>query len=447
MPTQSIGKTVSFTESGALQVGAGTSVYRDLLAMDAKCPSYLSTTALTSNVYLASYTNASYSGTLQVFVTTAGTDSYENGKKLSSHAVFLLSGTNPSSSDITANVKSVFTTTQNFYQITKMSVSGNYAYFIAVCQDISSSAETANLVSGSVDLMTYAIKLGDVVKYASTYSLTPAITTLDNNVFALAYYQNDDPVALATTYGSIDVNTEGYPIKFNTPVYFADNNKKAQYFTMATLTTTSYMLLYYNAFDGQHNTSLYGTLHARIATIQSLDNTLTLSEPAVYNNTRMQYLFDATSLDDRTVVVAYSNEGGDLVCQVVEVLQQTTTNNNVPLISFGAEWTVNSGEVFTDTLPTGYMDIDVEKVSTNTFVVLYSDLSNNGALTATMGQITASGEVTRGSPDFLLNDGNNNLATMYSWGSLATSDSTSLASTTGILTMVANPNDCAASAT
>ena len=124
---------------------------------------------------------------------------------------------------------------------------------------------------------------------------------------------------------------------------------------------------------------------------------------------------------------------------------------NLSLISlflgFGSSWVVNSGEVFIDTLPTGDMDIDVEKVSSDSFVVLYSDISNNGAMTATMGQISSSGEISRSSPDFLLNDGNGNLATMYSWGALATADSTSLASTTGILTMIADPTDCNTDAT
>ena len=93
------------------------------------------------------------------------------------------------------------------------------------------------------------------------------------------------------------------------------------------------------------------------------------------------------------------------------------------------------------------MDIDITKVSSDSFVVLYADISNNGALTATVGQVSAAGDISRASPDFLLNYGNSNLATMYSWGALATADATALASTTGILTMVGNPSDCNAAAT
>lgn len=216
-----------------------------------------------------------------------------------------------------------------------MSAAGNNAYFLAICQDGSESTETANLVSGSVDLTTFAITIGDSVKYASTYSMTPNVVSLGTNQFAIAYYNNDAPVALATRFGSIDINTAGYPIKMSEVYYFADNTNKAQYFSLAPLTSTSYMMLYYNSYDGAQGKAVYGNLHARIGTINNLETTPTLSfsEPAAYNMTSMQYMFSSTSLDDTSVVVAYSNEGGDLVCQVVEVLEQTTTNNNVPLIS------------------------------------------------------------------------------------------------------------------
>ena len=77
-----------------------------------------------------------------------------------------------------------------------MSVAGNMAYFLVICQDSSTNSETANLVSGSVDLTTFVITLGDSVHYASTYSMTPSVITLAPNQFAIAYYNNDEPMAL-----------------------------------------------------------------------------------------------------------------------------------------------------------------------------------------------------------------------------------------------------------
>lgn len=93
------------------------------------------------------------------------------------------------------------------------------------------------------------------------------------------------------------------------------------------------------------------------------------------------------------------------------------------------------------------MDIDITTVSTaGEFLVLFSDISQNGAMIAAMGQVVASGEIVRISPDFLLNQGNPHLSTMASWGALAGGITTSLQSETAMLTFVAS-SDCSALAT
>jgi len=54
-------------------------------------------------------------------------------------------------------------------------------------------------------------------------------------------------------------------------------------------------------------------------------------------------------------------------------------------------------------------------------------------------QITASQEIERSSPDFLLNSGDASSTTKYSWGALAVGSSAPLAGRTGILTAVTDP--------
>jgi len=53
-------------------------------------------------------------------------------------------------------------------------------------------------------------------------------------------------------------------------------------------------------------------------------------------------------------------------------------------------------------------------------------------------QITASQEIERTSPDFLLNSGDPSTDSKYSWGALAAGSSTPLAGRTGILSSVTN---------
>lgn len=108
---------------------------------------------------------------------------------------------------------------------------------------------------------------------------------------------------------------------------------------------------------------------------------------------------------------------------------------------------MNSGRAFSGDLKTGLMDIDITTVSTaGEFMVLFSDVSENGAMIAAMAQLTASGEIVRTSPDFLLNQGNAALNTISSWGSLASGIMTPLQSQTAMVTFLAS-SDCSVLAT
>ena len=95
------------------------------------------------------------------------------------------------------------------------------------------------------------------------------------------------------------------------------------------------------------------------------------------------------------------------------------------------------------------MEIDIDTTSDNgDFLVLYSDTSNNAAMTATAGQVLpSSGKPIRTSPDFVLNSGNDQLSTVYSWGALAAGDTTAYSSQTAILTALSNDKDCTTDAT
>eukprot|EP01034_Spumella_vulgaris_P030953 gene30953-38253_t len=61
------GSVVSLSAIGSIQTGAGTSIYKNIADISAKCPSYLSMDAVYENAYLISYANkVSFTSTLQV---------------------------------------------------------------------------------------------------------------------------------------------------------------------------------------------------------------------------------------------------------------------------------------------------------------------------------------------------------------------------------------------
>jgi hypothetical protein len=74
--------------------------------------------------------------------------------------------------------------------------------FIGICQDISSSLETAFVVAGTVDRNSYSITLGNVAQYTANYSVNPQITRLSDTEFAMTYY-SFSPAMLVTRFGKI----------------------------------------------------------------------------------------------------------------------------------------------------------------------------------------------------------------------------------------------------
>jgi hypothetical protein len=82
-------------------------------------------------------------------------------------------------------------------------------------------------------------------------------------------------------------------------------------------------------------------------------------------------------------------------------------------------------------------------ITTGTFLVLFSDLSNNMALTAALGRKSASGELERVAPDLLLYNGlAQQLSSTYTFAALAAGQTQSLASQTAIAYFITNVSDC-----
>ena len=63
--SNSVGKGVSLLNNGAAQLGAGTSIFRNISSISAVCPSYLSMDAVYESVYLISYGSSYDSGSTQ----------------------------------------------------------------------------------------------------------------------------------------------------------------------------------------------------------------------------------------------------------------------------------------------------------------------------------------------------------------------------------------------
>jgi hypothetical protein len=179
-------------------------------------------------------------------------------------------------------------------------------------------------------------------------------------------------------------------LSLSPPYFFANDSTNSTNFNLAELTSSSYMIFYYDSvYDFENNIYLPGILNAKIAYISSPSSPtttdITFSNTTSLSSSLITYYFAATTLDNSTVAIAFidANQNNAVVSQIVKV--QSIEDSE---ILFGSSWIVNNGANYQN-LPTGLIDIDIMTVSTNSeFVVVYTDLTNNGVVVATLGQVS-----------------------------------------------------------
>jgi hypothetical protein len=172
----SVGSAVSLNAAGQAQLGAGTSIYRDVGDIPSDlCPKYLSGDAVFEDKYLVSYKNKfTGAGNLYVMEVNASRKAtalnYASNEYDLYHVVTLNKGT---------------------------------GLFVSISQDDTYVTANTAIVAGKVDSTNgYAITFGAAVTYnfVNTFSINPAITALSNTTFAIGFY-GGKPLTAYTRFG------------------------------------------------------------------------------------------------------------------------------------------------------------------------------------------------------------------------------------------------------
>eukprot|EP00981_Chlorochromonas_danica_P005178 scaffold1046_cov162-Ochromonas_danica.AAC.8 len=428
LPTANAGKAVSFTSEGALQVGAGTTFYNDVLSSlvgTGECAGSPSLAGFANNVYLLSYTHSStQTSTLK-----------------------LLQVSN------TKQATLLFSLASNFFIYEVVPLDEVAGSFLAICQDFSDVYETAYLVLGYVSASQKTITLVDSSKtlYTTGFSADPSLVVLSSSSFALAYYTSS-PSDAVLRYGTIDVTTP--KITLYDPTVFADDSLYSITFSVVPLTATSLLAFYYNSSVDASTTS--GPLQGVVAWVEN-NGSIALGSVSSYPSAQVVDFLAASSLTNTSAVVVYSNvaAGYSLQAQVVTVpaLQDGDfASQAAASVVFGSRWTMNNGPTFYVS-PSGILpDIDVVTLPApastshvSSFAVVYSDLSNSYALTMSIGCVGTSGEVGSCGPDFVLyNPPAGKISTTYLGSALAqgVTSTGGVATQTGLISLVTNTANC-----
>jgi len=408
IPTSAVGYSLSLAAAGKAVLGGGTSVYKNIIQFTPNCPKYLSADTIFSSHYLMSY----YDSTL------------------GSSTINLLSLDSPQESELVATS----TLDSQIFEIATLD--GNNGLFVGINQDMDANADKATVVAGKTSAIApSSFSYGSPVNYGGEYSVDPAITRLSDNSFAISYFDTDavGTSILVTRYGV--VNPSDLSITLSNEVVAGLNIGYALHHSITGLTATRYLIGYYNGTIESSGTES-GPLSVMAVSVNGqipgeiiANGQVNIISTSTLENTFVAFNIASDRIDNSSAIFTFADVSTNF--GLTSIIVSIDSNS---LVTFGSSISFSSGRTLSLVQTYLLMDLDVVVISNSQspslsnpspvkFLILYSDISNGGALTTTAGMITRSGELVRVSPDFLLNSGNPNTDTFYTWGALAVAGS------------------------
>lgn len=416
--TQTLGPApVSLTFFGSVRLGAGTSLYTfpSSPVITQTCPSYLDVDAIYNDRYLVSFADKN---TGSASISVVATD---------------LTTSQPTTLSTTA-IDAPLSQVTTLNQATGL--------FVYISGDTSSSADTAIIAAGLVDgSNTAQIRLGPTNTTFignSNYTVGPQIIALSEDTFAVTYFLYSPIATLMTRVGTVNPTTLTVTLSEEMTLI-----PQADYLinTVTGLGSSSYLVSYYI----QDSTTLQGSLQSVVVTITNPTDPIASAELAVspaatLESSSCASFLASTRVSDTTAIVSFADASNNYGIRSVVVTLVQTTGTNSFTVFYGSSLQVTTGQSL-KTLPEYVlMDIDMTTVFSDytvstsgsiagsgsaTTTVVFSDVTNGGAMTAINLLLTSSGTLVRSSPNWVFTAGNANLDTMYSWTGVSANSATS----------------------
>ena len=177
---------------------------------------------------------------------------------------------------------------------------------------------------------------------------------------------------------------------------FADASSYSTSMTITSLTASKYLAVYYiSANPGSDSTAVTSVV---IDAVTNADHALVakfFGAKSIFAGTLPTGVIRATALDANNVVVAYSDTKANngITCVALSVNSYTGT------VIYGSVLSVTYGGFTADNVPynpTGELDINLVTTKAGSqFMLMFSDLSINGALVTVVGQVRATHDMIR----------------------------------------------------
>jgi hypothetical protein len=240
--------------------------------------------------------------------------------------------------------------------------------------------------------------LGQVTQHTQGFSMDPRIAILSDTKLAISFYHTEnDNTTLSTAVLKLSGASESDSFTATNKTIYSQNHGSHN---IMAFSDSLYVLCHPKDNYPQLES---GPLACMLASVT--DEGVSLSSETLLNYVAMKYFFDLALVSPKKAVITFTDESIDNGIRgvVLELLQKKSGEF---YLDFGSSIIINSGHGSGE-LPSGlWLYINIETISPDRFVVVYSDLSNEGRISATIGEISTAASLNLISPEFVLSISN-----------------------------------------
>ena len=168
------------------------------------------------------------------------------------------------------------------------------------------------------------------------------------------------------------------------PYLFADNSRYSTNFAVTAISASQYLLVYYVGGGGKDDVVSAVVMSAQKYATNGTYYLKPMGPVSQLPGSLVEGSIRATSLDDNTAVIAYSDKNSNygITCLLVE------SNLNTGAVNFISKLQITTG-YSAKYVSTGTVDINLVTITAGTqFMVLFSDLGLDGAIVAAIGSVS-----------------------------------------------------------
>lgn len=200
--------------------------------------------------------------------------------------------------------------------------------------------------------------------------------------------------------GTVDSSDGELTITLSDPVEFGNNKDESITFTIVGLSDMDYAVLYFNTSYADQVVPYSGPLTVVYVVVSGAPAAAVVEvrSTSIWTASALVYNFRGTRMNNDTLIAVYTDANNNyaLTSVVIDFTRKVDSDGTGRAeILFGSTLALTTGQTLMELSNYLLMDIDISSIPMTSssddavsFIVLYSDITNDGKLTSVLGEVS-----------------------------------------------------------